>query len=130
MGYRDDGDAGYTAAGACYCGPQVGRFPSRDTVLSKHRIRGKREVAMYLYSGIIWLSGRFARCKMPTISQHERQKLLQQIDTLIRDLQNLRAQLSAEAVPCPGKVANLFGKLGKGSWQEYDHELDWERFVQ
>ncbi len=66
---------------------------------------------------------------MQAISQHERQKLLQQIDALIRDLQNLRAQLSAEPVSCPGKVANLFGKLGKGSWQEYDHELDWERFT-
>lgn len=66
---------------------------------------------------------------MQAISQRERQELLQQIDTLIRELQNLRAKLHAESLPCPGKVANLFGKLGIGSWQEYDHELDWERFT-
>lgn len=67
---------------------------------------------------------------MQAISQRERQKLLQQIDALIRDLQNLRTQLSAQSIPSSGKAANLFGKLGRGSWQEYDLELDWERFTQ
>ncbi len=66
---------------------------------------------------------------MQAISERERQKLLQQIDALIHDLQNLRTQLSAQSVSSSGKVANLFGKLGRGSWQEYDLELDWERFT-
>jgi RHS repeat-associated protein len=35
-GYRDDGDAGLLHVGARYYDPQVGRFISRDGVLSEH----------------------------------------------------------------------------------------------
>ena len=35
-GYRDDGDAGLPNVGARYYDPQVGRFISRDPVLSEH----------------------------------------------------------------------------------------------
>jgi RHS repeat-associated protein len=35
-GYRDDGDAGLLRVGARYYDPQVGRFLSRDVVLSEH----------------------------------------------------------------------------------------------
>jgi RHS repeat-associated protein len=35
-GYRDDGDAGLLHVGARYYDPQVGRFISRDAVLSEH----------------------------------------------------------------------------------------------
>jgi RHS repeat-associated protein len=35
-GYRDDGDAGLLHVGARYYDPQVGRFLSRDAVLSEH----------------------------------------------------------------------------------------------
>jgi len=35
-GYRDDGDAGLLHVGARYYDPQVGRFISRDPVLSEH----------------------------------------------------------------------------------------------
>ena len=35
-GYRDDGDAGLLHLGARYYDPQVGRFISRDPVLSEH----------------------------------------------------------------------------------------------
>ncbi|MEJ5253441.1 MAG: RHS repeat-associated core domain-containing protein [Armatimonadota bacterium] len=35
-GYRDDGDAGLLHVGARYYDPQVGRFTSRDAVLSEH----------------------------------------------------------------------------------------------
>jgi RHS repeat-associated protein len=35
-GYRDDGDAGLLHVGARYYDPQVGRFVSRDAVLSEH----------------------------------------------------------------------------------------------
>jgi RHS repeat-associated protein len=41
-GYRDDGDAGLLHVGARYYDPQVGRFVSRDAVLSEHP---------YLYCG-------------------------------------------------------------------------------
>ena len=34
--YRDDGDAGLLHVGARYYDPQVGRFLSRDVVLSEH----------------------------------------------------------------------------------------------
>jgi len=34
-GYRDDGDAGLLQVGARYYDPQVGRFISRDAVLSE-----------------------------------------------------------------------------------------------
>ena len=34
-GYRDDGDAGLLHVGARYYDPQVGRFISRDAVLSE-----------------------------------------------------------------------------------------------
>lgn len=66
---------------------------------------------------------------MHAIPQHEREKLLQQIDTLIRDLQHLRAQLGAPFSPTPSKVSDLFGKLGRGCWQEYDLDMEWERFT-
>ncbi|MGQ9486798.1 MAG: RHS repeat-associated core domain-containing protein [Armatimonadota bacterium] len=35
-GYRDDSDAGLLHVGARYYDPQVGRFISRDAVLSEH----------------------------------------------------------------------------------------------
>jgi hypothetical protein len=66
---------------------------------------------------------------MQRLSPDERERLLQQIDTLICSLQKLRAQLVAEPPLRASRVANLFGRLGSGSWQEYDPDSDWERFT-
>jgi len=66
---------------------------------------------------------------MQTVSSDERKQLLQQTDALIRNLQQLRTHLVAEPPSGASRVADLFGKLGTGSGQEYDDDADWKRFA-
>jgi hypothetical protein len=44
-------------------------------------------------------------------------------------LQKLRTQLVTEPPLRASRAADLFGKLGTGSWQEYDDDADWKRFA-
>ena len=55
--------------------------------------------------------------------------IIRQIDTIIRELQELQRLLSAQARPTNGNLTDqLYGALGRGSWEEYDLHLDWQRF--
>lgn len=56
--------------------------------------------------------------------------LLQRIDTIMHELQELRQavfRLQAGSVE-DNPAQQLYGALGQGSWDEYDLELDWQRF--
>jgi hypothetical protein len=60
--------------------------------------------------------------------------LLQRIDAIMRELQELRRLVVAESPPQaephgPGLVAQLAGCLGQGSWDEYEDDIEWERFA-
>jgi len=56
--------------------------------------------------------------------------ILRRLDTIMRELEELRKMvLHAEHEPMPGDLAGqLFGVLGRGSWDEYDLDLEWQRF--
>jgi hypothetical protein len=58
--------------------------------------------------------------------------ILQQIDGIIQELQSLRMTVAQmQNKPLVGNLAEeLFGSLGKGTWEEYDFDLDWQRFDQ
>lgn len=59
--------------------------------------------------------------------------LLQRIDGIMRELQELR-RLVLEQPPSQVEssesdlVAQLAGCLGQGSWNEYEDDINWERF--
>jgi hypothetical protein len=57
--------------------------------------------------------------------------ILQRIDAIIAELQLLRRQVVTirPSAPLPlNLVDELAGSLGQGTWDEYDLQLDWERF--
>ncbi len=58
------------------------------------------------------------------------QVLLRRIDAIMRELQALRQSVKAMQtnVPETDLAQQLYGALGKGSWDEYDPDLDWQRF--
>jgi hypothetical protein len=52
-----------------------------------------------------------------------------QIDAIIRQLTTLRHQLLPQVEPATTHVTEqLFGALGRGTWDEYEPNLDWIRF--
>ena len=56
-------------------------------------------------------------------------QVLVRIDTIIHELYELRSLVVRErALPVPGLSYELFGVLGQGTWDEYDLDLDWQRF--
>ena len=57
--------------------------------------------------------------------------ILQRIDTTIRELEGLRkALLRSQAETLKDDLAQqLYGALGQGDWEEYDPDLDWQRFA-
>lgn len=62
------------------------------------------------------------------------ESLLKRIDAIMRELQELRRLVVAESPPQaephePGLVAQLAGCLGQGSWDEYEDDVEWERFA-
>ncbi len=65
----------------------------------------------------------------PAPDTHE---MIARLDAMIRDLQAMRQELAdlppAEPRPKPNLVEELFGALGRGTWDEYDLNLDWVRF--
>jgi hypothetical protein len=57
--------------------------------------------------------------------------IVQRIDAIIAELQALRQQvvtIQPPATPPANLVDELAGSLGQGTWDEYDPQLDWERF--
>ena len=60
--------------------------------------------------------------------------ILRRIDAIIAELQSLRQAVTTlqtqSAPPSQNIVDELFGSLGPGNWDEYDHMLDWERFAE
>jgi hypothetical protein len=55
--------------------------------------------------------------------------LLERIDTIARELEELRKAVWLQTQLPEKNLANrLYGALGQGSWDEYDLELDWQRF--
>jgi len=57
--------------------------------------------------------------------------ILQRIDTTIRELEGLRKALlrSQAETPENNLAQQLYGALGQGDWEEYDPDLDWQRFA-
>ncbi len=58
--------------------------------------------------------------------------LLQRIDAMTRELLDLRL-VTAQVIPPmesqePDLVAQLVGRLSQSSWEEYEHDVEWERF--
>lgn len=69
---------------------------------------------------------------MLNTNQPSNEEILKRIDDIIKELQSLR-----QAVLVPQTrikmtsrdiVEELAGSLGQGTWDEYDPDLDWERF--
>lgn len=55
--------------------------------------------------------------------------LLERIDAIARELEELRKVVWLQAqLPERNLTNRLYGALGQGSWDEYDLELDWQRF--
>lgn len=58
------------------------------------------------------------------------ESLLQRIDAMMRELQEMRRLLLNQAQqPEEGLVEQLWGALGEGNWDEYQENLDAERFA-
>lgn len=56
--------------------------------------------------------------------------VLERLDTIIRELQELRQVVLIRNRPAEENVtAQLYGALGQGTWDEYDLHLDWQRFA-
>jgi hypothetical protein len=56
--------------------------------------------------------------------------ILRRIDAIIRELELLRTLVIASETQQPAEdlTQKLFGVLGRGNWEEYDLNLDWQRF--
>jgi Lon protease-like protein len=57
--------------------------------------------------------------------------ILQRINTTIRELEGLRKALLRSQAQTPENdlAQQLYGALGQGDWEEYDPDLDWQRFA-
>jgi predicted dienelactone hydrolase len=57
--------------------------------------------------------------------------ILERIDTISHELQELRRLVTRSQTRPAGEnlAEQLFGILGHGSWDEYDQQLDWQRFA-
>ena len=55
--------------------------------------------------------------------------LLERIDTIAHELEELRKAVWMQVQLPDRNLANrLYGALGQGSWEDYDLNLDWQRF--
>jgi hypothetical protein len=56
--------------------------------------------------------------------------IVKRIDAIVYELQELRRTILEETQPSDKNlVEQLYGVLGKGTWDEYDHHIDWKRFA-
>lgn len=65
--------------------------------------------------------------------QMSMEAVLQRIDAMTRELLDLRRLIAAQLAPRaesqePDLVTRLVGCLGQGSWEEYEDDIEWERF--
>ena len=55
--------------------------------------------------------------------------LLERIEIIAHELEELRRAVLMQTRSADRNLADqLFGALGQGSWDEYDPDLDWQRF--
>ena len=55
--------------------------------------------------------------------------LLERIDVIAHELEELRQAVWVQVqAPDRNLAQRLYGALGQGSWDEYDPNLDWQRF--
>ena len=55
--------------------------------------------------------------------------LLERIEVIAQELAELRQTVLMQMRPTDRNLAaQLYGVLGQGSWDEYDLDLDWQRF--
>jgi hypothetical protein len=55
--------------------------------------------------------------------------VLDRIDAILRELLELRQTVVAQGRAASGNLAReLFGALGRGTWEEYNLDLDWQQF--
>lgn len=55
--------------------------------------------------------------------------VLERIDAILRELLELRQTVASHGRAARGNAAaQLFAALGHGTWQEYDLDVDWQRF--
>jgi len=68
--------------------------------------------------------------RKPKRTTLDTRQIVGRIDAMIRELEIMRRQLTTmpKAEPSMGLTDQLFGALGKGTWAEYDLNLDWVRF--
>lgn len=62
---------------------------------------------------------------------YSREALLQRIDTIIREMMELRekvARMQSVTDTDEDLAQQLYGAVGHGTWDEYDMDLDWQRF--
>lgn len=48
------------------------------------------------------------------------QLILNRLDTIMRELESLRHQIITSSPPPANLTDQLFGSLGKGTWEEYE----------
>lgn len=68
--------------------------------------------------------------RKPKRTTLDTRQVVERIDAMMRELEMMRRQLTTmpKAEPAIGLTDQLFGALGKGTWAEYDLNLDWARF--
>jgi len=64
------------------------------------------------------------------IGEDSTKAIVKRIDAIVQALQELRQVVLAQnQSPKRGLVSQLYGVLGQGTWDEYDSDLDWQRFA-
>ena len=67
---------------------------------------------------------------MDPIGADSTKDIVQRIDAIIQALQELRQiVLAQKQSPKRSLASQLYGALGQGTWDEYDPDLDWQRFA-
>jgi hypothetical protein len=81
------------------------------------------ELVTYNKHGVVKLGGGQA---VHTTSE----TIVKRIDAILLELQELRRAILVQSQPRNGNLSEqLYGALGQGSWDEYDRDLDWQRFA-
>jgi hypothetical protein len=61
-----------------------------------------------------------------TLDPHQ---IIKRIDAIILELELLRRQLATPPPQPANLTEQLFGALGRGSWDEYEPDVEWQRFA-
>ena len=70
------------------------------------------------------------RQEIKSFQTMSKQEIVEKINAIIYELEQLREMVTIPVIEKPemNLTDKLFGALGKGSWSEYDNDLDWRRF--